>query len=265
VDTFSKRKFIVAGIMLGIGALFILRLFSIQITNKTYKQFATRNVLRKITVFPARGYIYDRHEKLMVYNKAAYDLMIIPREAKAFDTLELCRIVQLERQDLRDAIRKAKQYSRYKPSIVAGQISPDVYAPLSEKLYKYPGFFVQTRTLREYPSKSAAQALGFVGEVNQRIIESDSYYRSGDYIGVSGLEKTYEKELRGIKGASNYMVDVHNRIKGKFNDGTADTIAILGQNLLTGFDADLQAYAELLMTNKRGAIVAIEPSSGEFI
>ncbi len=265
MDTFSKRKFIIAGIMLGIGAIFILRLFSIQITNKTYKQFATRNVLRKIITFPARGLIYDRNQKLMVYNKAAYDLMIIPREAKAFDTLELCRIVQLDRLDLRDAIRKAKQYSRYKPSIVAGQISPEIYAPLQEKLYKYPGFFVQSRTLREYPSKSAAQALGFVGEVNQHIIETDNYYRSGDYIGVSGLEKTYEKELRGIKGANNYMVDVHNRIKGKYNDGGADTTAILGQNLLTGFDKDLQAYAELLMTNKKGAIVAIEPATGEIL
>jgi penicillin-binding protein 2 len=265
VDTFSKRKFIVAGIMLAIGAIFILRLFSIQITNKTYKQFATRNVLRKITVFPARGYILDRHEKLMVYNKAAYDLMIIPREAKAFDTLELCRIVQMERQDLRDAIKKAKQYSRYKPSIIAGQISPDIYAPLQEKLYKYPGFFVQTRTLREYPNKSAAQALGFVGEVNQKIIDNDHYYQSGDYIGVSGLEKAYEKELRGIKGVRNSMVDVHNRVKGKYNDGAEDTTAILGQNLITGFDKDLQAYAELLMTNKRGAIVAIEPSTGEII
>jgi penicillin-binding protein 2 len=265
VDTFSKRKFIVAGIMLGIGAIFILRLFSIQITNKTYKQFATRNVLRKIITFPARGLIYDRNNNLMVYNKAAYDLMIIPREAKAFDTLELCRIVQLDRQDLRDAIKKAIQYSRYKPSIIAGQISPEIYAPLQEKLYKYPGFFVQSRTLREYPSRSAAQALGFVGEVNQKIIETDSYYRSGDYIGVSGLEKTYEKELRGIKGANNYMVDVHNRIKGKYNDGGADTTAILGQNLLTGFDKDLQAYAELLMTNKRGAIVAIDPPTGEII
>ena len=265
MDTFSKRKFIIAGIMLGIGALFVLRLFTIQITNKTYKQFATRNVLRKIITFPARGLIYDRNQKLMVYNKAAYDLMIVPREAKAFDTLELCRIVQLDRQELRDAIIKAKQYSRYKPSIVAGQISPEIYAPLQEKLYKYPGFFVQSRTLREYPSKSAAQALGYVGEVNQHIIETDSYYRSGDYIGVSGLEKTYEKELRGIKGANNYMVDVHNRIKGKYNDGGADTTAILGQNLLTGFDKDLQAYAELLMTNKKGAIVAIEPATGEIL
>jgi len=265
VDTFSKRKYIIAGIMLAIAAVFVLRLFTIQITNKTYKQFATRNVLRKIITFPARGLIYDRHNALMVYNKAAYDLMIIPREAKAFDTTELCRIVQLDRLDLRDAIKKAKQFSYYKPSIVAGQIAPEIYAPLQEKLYKYPGFFVQTRTLREYPSKSAAQALGFVGEVNQRMIESDNYYRSGDYIGVSGLEKAYEKELRGIKGVNNYMVDVHNRIKGKYNDGLADTTAILGKNLMTGFDASLQAYAELLMTNKRGAIVALEPATGEIL
>ena len=265
MDTFSKRKLIVAGIMLGIGAIFILRLFSLQITNATYKQFATRNVLRKVITFPARGLIYDRHNELMVYNKAAYDLLIVPREVKPFDTTELCNIVQMERQDLRDAIKKAKQFSYYKPSIVAGQISPDIYAPLQEKLYKYPGFFVQSRTLREYPSKSAAHVLGFVGEVNQRIIDADNYYRSGDYIGVSGLEKAYEKELRGIKGVNNYMVDVHNRIKGRYNNGEADTTAILGQNLLTGMDADLQAYAELLMTNKRGAIVAIDPPTGEII
>ncbi|MBW8323366.1 MAG: penicillin-binding protein 2 [Prolixibacteraceae bacterium] len=265
MDTFSKRKFIIAGIMLGIAAIFILRLFTIQITNKTYKQFATRNVLRKITTFPARGLIYDRNNKLMVYNKAAYDLMIIPREVKSFDTTELCRIVQLERLDLREAIKKAKQFSYYKPSIVVGQISPDIYAPLQEKLYKYPGFFVQSRTLREYPSKSAAQTLGFVGEVNQRIIDEDKYYRSGDYIGVSGLEKAYEKELRGIKGITKSMVDVHNRIKGKYNEGLEDTTAILGQNLMTGLDAELHAYAELLMTNKRGAIVAIEPATGEII
>ena len=265
MDTFSKRKLIIAGIMLGIGVIFILKLFSIQITNKTYKQFATRNVLRFITIYPARGLIYDRKGELMVYNKAAYDLMMIPREVKTFDTTELCNIVQLDRVELRDAIKKAKQYSRYKPSIVVGQISPDIYAPLQEKLYKYPGFFVQSRTLREYPSKSAAQVLGYVGEVNQRIIDNDPYYLSGDYVGVSGLEKAYEKELRGIKGITKSMVDVHNRVKGKYNEGKEDSTAILGQNLMTGMDASLQAYAELLMTNKRGAIVAIEPSTGEII
>jgi len=265
VDTFSKRKFIIAGIFLGIGIIFVLRLFNLQITNKTYKQFATRNVLRRVINFPARGLIYDRNNKLLVYNKAAYDLLVVPREVKPFDTTELCNIVQLERDELRIAIKKAKQFSYYKPSIIVGQISPDIYAPLQEKLYKYPGFFVQSRTLREYPAKSGAQVLGFVGEVNQRMIDEDKYYRSGDYIGVSGLEKTYEKELRGIKGVNNYMVDVHNRIKGRYNEGLADTTAILGQNLLTGLDADLMAYAELLMTNKKGAIVAIEPATGEII
>ncbi len=265
MDTFSKRQYIIAGIMLGIGAIFILRLFTIQITNKTYKQFATRNVLRKIITFPARGFIYDRNQELMVYNKAAYDLMIIPRETKTFDTLALCQILQVEREDFREAIKKARKFSLYKPSMVVGQIAPDVYAPLQEKLYKYPGFFVQSRTLREYPNKSAAQVLGFVGEVNQRIIESDSYYKMGDYIGVSGLEKAYEKELRGIKGVNNYMVDVHNRVKGKYNEGKEDTTAILGNNLMTGLDAKLEAYAELLMSNKRGAVVAIEPSTGEII
>ncbi|MFY9153260.1 MAG: penicillin-binding protein 2 [Prolixibacteraceae bacterium] len=265
MDTFSKRKYIIGGIMLGIGIIFILRLFTLQITNKTYKQFATRNVLRKETIFPARGLIYDRNKALMVYNKASYDILIVPREVKSFDTTEFCKIIQLDRVELREAIKKAKQYSYYKPSVIVGQISPQVYAPLQEKLYKYPGFFVQSRTLREYPSKSAAQVLGFVGEVNQKMIDNDNYYRSGDYIGVSGLEKTYEKELRGIKGVKNSMVDVHNRIKGKYNNGEEDTTAILGQNLLTGMDAELSAYAELLMTNKKGAIVAIEPATGEII
>lgn len=265
MDTFSKRKLIIAAIMLGVAAIFILRLFTIQITNKTYKQFATRNVLRNIITFPARGLIYDRNNALMVYNKAAYDLLVIPREVKPFDTITLCNIVQLEKKDLIEALKKAKQFSRYKPSIIAGQISPEIYAPLQEKLYKYPGFFVQSRTLREYPSKSAAQVLGFVGEVSQSLIDKDKYYRSGDYIGVTGLEKAYENELRGIKGVNNYMVDVHNRIKGKYNDGASDTTAILGQNLLTGLDADVQAYAELLMTNKRGAVVAIEPATGEIL
>lgn len=265
MDTFSKRRLIILGIFLGIGAIFILRLFSLQITSKTYKQFATRNVLRKITIYPARGFIYDRNNNLMVYNKAAYDLMVIPREAKNFDTTELCNIVQIDRVEFREAMRKARAYSTYKPSIVASQISPDIYAPLQEKLYKYPGFFVQYRTLRDYPNKSAAHVLGYVGEVNQKTVETDKYYRQGDYIGVTGLEKAYEQELRGIKGVQKSMVDVHNRIKGKYNEGKEDTTAILGNNLITGLDAKLIAYAELLMANKRGAVVAIDPPTGEII
>lgn len=265
MDTFSKRRLIILGLFFGIGIIFILRLFYLQNIDKTYKQFAANQVMRKITLYPARGFVYDRNNQLMVYNKPAYDLMVIPREVKPFDTTELCRIVQIDRVELREALRKAKNYSRYKPSIVAGQISQNVYAPLQEKLYKYPGFFVQSRTLRDYPNKSAAHVLGYVGEVSPKTIETDKYYRQGDYIGVTGLEKAYEKDLRGIKGVQISMVDRHNEIKGKYNEGKEDTTAVLGNNLLTGLDADLQAYAELLMTNKRGAVVAIEPSTGEII
>jgi penicillin-binding protein 2 len=265
VDSFAKRRLIIVGIFLTVGVIFVIRLFTLQIIDKTYKQYAARNVMRKIIIYPARGFIYDRNSNLMVYNKAAYDLMVIPREVKTFDTTELCNIVQLDRIQLRTALRNAKQYSYYKPSIVVGQIPPEVYAPLQEKLYKYPGFFVQSRTLREYPNKSAAHVLGYVGEVNQHVLETDKYYRIGDYIGISGLEKAYETDLRGIKGVQKSMVDVHNRIKGKYNEGKEDTTAILGNNLMTGLDAKLQAYAELLMTNKRGAIVAIDPPTGEII
>jgi len=265
VDTFSKRKLIILGLFFGIGIIFILRLFYLQNIDKTYKQFAANQVMRKITLYPARGFVYDRNNQLMVYNKPAYDLMVIPREVKPFDTTELCRIIQIDRVDLREALRKARNYSRYKPSIVAGQISQNVYAPLQEKLYKYPGFFVQSRTLRDYPNKSAAHVLGYVGEVSPKTIEADKYYRQGDYIGVTGLEKAYEKELRGIKGVQISMVDRHNEIKGKYNEGKEDTTAVLGNNLLTGLDADLQSYAELLMSNKRGAVVAIDPSTGEII
>jgi penicillin-binding protein 2 len=173
--------------------------------------------------------------------------------------------VQIDRVELREGIRKARAYSSYKPSILVTQISPDIYAPLQEKLYKYPGFFVQYRTLRDYPSKSAAHVLGYVGEVSPKTLETDKYYRPGDYIGVTGLEKAYEQELRGIKGVQKSMVDVHNRIKGKYNEGKEDTTAVLGNNLITGLDASLTAYAELLMNNKRGAVVAIEPSTGEII
>ncbi len=265
MDTFSKRRLIILGIFFGVGIIFIMRLFYLQNIDKNYKQFAANQVMRKITLYPARGFIYDRNNNLMVYNKPAYDLMVIPREVKPFDTTELCHIIQLDRLELREAIRKAKNYSRYKPSIVVGQISQNVYAPLQEKLYKYPGFFVQSRTLRDYPNKSAAHVLGYVGEVSPKTIETDKYYRQGDYIGVTGLEKAYEKELRGIKGVQISMVDRHNEIKGKYNEGKEDTTAVLGNNLLTGLDANLQAYAELLMSNKRGAVVAIDPPTGEII
>lgn len=153
----------------------------------------------------------------------------------------------------------------YKPSPVIKQLSSQTYAILQEQLFKYPGFFIQARTLRQYPSKIAAHVMGFVGEVDQKGIENNTYYESGDYIGKSGIEKSYEAELRGVKGISYMMVDVHNMIKGSFEQGRMDTTAAIGKNLISTLNADLQSYGERLLAGKVGSIVAIEPETGEIL
>ncbi|RKD86173.1 penicillin-binding protein 2 [Mangrovibacterium diazotrophicum] len=265
MDKYAKRKYILGAIFVLVALIFIFRLFSLQVLDSSYKQYATKNVLRKVINYPARGLIYDRNGELLVYNKAAYDLLVTPREVSAFDTTQLCSILKIEKNVLVEELRKAKKYSRYKPSVIVKQLSPEMYAMLQEKLYKYPGFFVQTRTLREYAHPIAAHMLGYVGEVNQSQINKDPYYEQGDYIGITGIERAYEKELRGHKGVNFFLVDVHNRLKGAYNDGNSDTAAVLGNNLTTTIDAKLQAYCELLMQNKRGAVVAIEPKTGEIL
>jgi penicillin-binding protein 2 len=265
VDPYSKRRFFLNAFFIIIGILFALKLFFIQVISPEYKQYATRNILRPEVIYPARGLIYDRKGKLLVQNKAAYDLLVTPREVKPFDTLELCNILQIEKSELREELKKAKSYSSYKPSVIVKQISPKTYAPLQEKLYKYQGFFVQTRTLREYPREIAGHVLGYISEVTQKDIDKDHYYKPGDYIGSQGLEESYEEYLRGRKGISHFLVDVHNRKKGSYNEGKMDTAAILGKNLLSTLDADLQEYAEMLLQNKKGTVVAIEPATGEVL
>jgi len=265
VNKYDKRKYIIGAIFLLVIITFICKLFFLQVIDSSYKESAAQNVLRKVISYPSRGLIYDRNKKMLVYNKAAYDLLVTPKNLESFDTTEFCKILRIEKQTLTDGLIKAKRYSRYKPSVILKQISPEIYAGLQEQLFRYPGFFVQIRTLREYPKKIAAHALGYVGEVNQRIIDNNSYYSKGDYIGVSGLEKAYEKELRGYKGVNFYLVDVHNQIKGSYKDGEKDTSAILGNDLMSTIDRDLQEYAEKLMQNKRGAVVAIEPNTGEIL
>ncbi|MFA9389487.1 MAG: penicillin-binding protein 2 [Prolixibacteraceae bacterium] len=265
MDSYSKRKNIILLIFLLVGVAFILKLFSLQVINSTYKRTATKNVLREVVEYPSRGLIYDRNGKLMVYNQASYDLMATPREIGVFDTLGLCQMLEVSVGNLRDELRRAKKYSRYKPSIVVKQISPERYALLQEKMYKYPGFFFITRTLRTYGFSSAAHVLGYVGEVNQNALDKDQYYRSGDYVGITGIEKAYEKELRGDKGAKFFLVDVHNRVKGTYDKGRLDTTAVKGIDLISTIDIVLQQYGELLMQNKAGSIVAIEPSTGEIL
>jgi len=261
----SNRKFIVGLIFLLIGFIFIIRLFNVQVLNDKYKLDSDNNVLREIIQYPARGLIYDRKGKLLVYNEAAYDLMIVPKQVKSFDTIAFCKLLEIEFDSFSERLKKAKDYSMYKPSTFLKEISLISYAQIQEQLFRYPGFYVQTRTLRKYPRKSAAHILGYIGEVNQTTLNENSYYRSGDYIGKSGLEYSYEELLRGTRGVKRILVDVHNREKGSYKNGTNDTIASTGTIINTSIDILLQEYGELLMQNKKGSIVAIEPKSGEIL
>jgi len=261
----SSRKFIVGLIFLVIGVLFIARLFTVQVLDDKYKLDSDSNVMREITQYPARGLIYDRNGELLVYNEAAYDLMVIPKQVKEIDTLALCTLLEIEKDVFLEKFNKAKKYSRYKASTFLKEISSISYANIQEQLFQYPGFFVQTRTLRKYPRNSAAHILGYIGEVNQNTIEKKPYYKSGDYIGKSGLEYSYEELLRGTRGVKRVLVDVHNREKGSYKDGEADTMAVTGSVIKTTLDIVLQEYGERLMQNKKGSIVAIEPKTGEIL
>ena len=179
MDSFANRRHIIRFVIILIGLVFVIRLFILQVVDSTYKLTASNNVLRYVTQFPARGLIYDRNGELMVYNEAAYDLMVVPRQLKSFDTTEFCRILDITNDYVDESIKKAKEYSIYNSSIFLKQVSSKTYAELQEKLYKFPGFFVQARTLRKYTSENGAHILGYVGEVNEKIIENDEYYNLG--------------------------------------------------------------------------------------
>lgn len=262
---YLNRKFIILGLFLFTGFVFIIRLFYVQVIAEKYILSANNNVLRYITQYPARGLVYDRNGKLLVFNEAAFDMMVIPNQVKAMDTAEFCRLLEISFGDFRERLTKARRYSSYKPSIFESQINRENFGALQEKMFMFHGFFVQPRTLRSYPYSTAAHMLGYIGEASPAIIERNPYYKPGDYIGISGIEKSYEEELRGQKGMKLRMVDVHNRDMGSFQKGEYDTIAVPGKDLWSSIDVDLQLLGELLMRNKKGSIVAIEPSSGEIL
>lgn len=262
----SNKKFIaIVTVILALALIYAIKLFSLQVVSKEYVEAANENALRQIIEHPDRGLIYDRNDSLLVFNDAAYDLMVVPNELRDFDTAYLCKILNIEQADLMKRIEKAKTYSRVIPSAVVQQMSKTDYGHLQEKMFNFPGFFVQTRTLRSYPDAVAAHILGYVGEVNDRIIEDDPYYKLGDYIGISGIEKSYETELRGVKGRRFVLVDVHNREIGSYHNGEDDDPAVPGTSLWSTLDLRLQRYGEQLMENKRGSIVAIEPKTGEIL
>ena len=265
MENYEDRKYIIGGFIILIAFIYIIKLLFLQVFDKEYKNSAENNSQRHVTEYPARGLIYDRNGKLLVYNEAAYDLMYIHKQASAFDTLEFISLLDISKEELIKSLKKAKRYSTYKPSIIVKQLSNITYAKLQEKMYKFKGFYVQARTIRKYPDGIAGHVLGYTGEVNKSITDTSSYYKSGDYIGISGIERSYEKELRGTKGNKIFLVDVHNRIQGIYANGKFNQEAIPGTNLYSGLDAKLQAYGEILMQNKIGSIVAIEPSTGEIL
>ncbi|MCE3229354.1 MAG: spoVD [Bacteroidetes bacterium] len=263
----GDRKFIIGGFFCLIILIYICRLFYIQIIDEQYKDEAINNALRKRTEYPVRGYIFDRKGRLLVQNEPSYDLMIIPKETKGCDTMGLCEVLQINKQEYLRRYKKAIQApnSPRKESIFEKQMSAPVYAALQEKMYRFKGFFVQKRTVRKYPRPIAAHLLGYVGEVTKEKAEKDPYYREGDYIGVTGIEKSYEEALRGIKGIQIAITDVHNKMVGRYMEGKYDTLAIPGKPLYCSIDIDLQEYGEKLLKGKKGACVAIEPSTGEIL
>lgn len=269
--TFEKRKYVLGAVVILVVLLYIVRLFGLQILSDKYKRYADSNAFLNKIQYPSRGAIYDRNGKLLVFNQPAYDVTFVPREVENLDTLDFCRSLGITEEqflqrmaDVRDR-RKNPGYSKYTPQVFMTQLSAEECGIFQEKLFKFPGFSIQRRTIRQYSYNSAGHVLGDIGEVSMSDIEKDDYYIRGDYIGKQGIERSYEKYLRGEKGVEVLLRDAHGRIQGHYMDGKLDRPSVPGKNLKLGIDIDLQMLGERLMQNKIGAIVAIEPKTGEIL
>ena len=259
------RKIFLAFSIVLVGLIFLSRLFYLQVYNNTSNSFLEDNAIKKVFDYPKRGYVYDRNNILLVANQPSYDIMIIPREVKPFDTLELCSLLKITKIDLDKRLKRAKNYSPRLPSPFVSQVSKNDFAILQEKLWKYEGFFIQKKALRDYKVNIGANVLGSIGEVNRSTIKKDPYYSLGDMIGKEGIEVSYEKTLRGSKGVKFIQKDRFNRAIGPYKNGIYDTLPVPGKNITLTIDSKLQEYGEFLMQNKRGGIIAIEPKSGEIL
>ncbi|MFW9597408.1 MAG: penicillin-binding protein 2 [Paludibacter sp.] len=270
-DELQKRQRIIAIIFSVVVIIYILRLFSLQILDPKYKEGADSNAFLKKTLFPPRGLLYDRNGVLLVYNKPAYDITMIMREVHNLDTISLCRSLNISKEEFISKVKNIKNrdknpgYSSYTPQILMSQLDIEDIATFQQSMYKYPGFYIQNRTLREYTYPNAAHVLGNIGEATPKRIEKDDYYKPGDYAGRDGIEYTYEKALRGQKGMEILLRDAKGRIKGKYENGKRDIPSKAGENLTLTLDIKLQIIAEKLMKGKVGSVVAIEPSTGEIL
>ena len=266
------RRFVIGGVALLIVVIYIIRLFMLQITSDDYKKSADSNAFLKKIEYPSRGGIYDRNGKLLVYNQPAYDIMVVMNEAKdRLDTLDLCEALNITREDFDHRMEAIKDrsknpgYSRFTQQLFMSQLSEADFSVFQEKMFRFPGFYIQRRSIRQYRYPFAAHVLGDVAEVSPADIEEDDYYQPGDYIGKLGVERSYEKQLRGEKGMQILLRDAHGRVQGRYQNGRFDRRAVAGRNLTLGLDADLQALGERLMEGKIGSIVAIEPKTGEVL
>ncbi len=259
------RKFLLLGLVIFTGIIFVGRLFYLQVFQDESNSLENDNAIRKIYQHPKRGYIYDRNGKLLVANQPTYDVVVIPREVEALDTLMFCSLLDIDKAQFLKSFNRARRYSPRLPSIFLAHLSKEDYAFLSEKLRKFKGFYVQKRAVRDYQTEIGANVLGYIAEVNPDNISKDGYYKLGDLIGKQGVEKSYEKELRGEKGVKYIQKDIYNRDIGSYKNGQFDTLPTPGKNITITIDATLQEYGEQLMQNKMGGIVAIEPSSGELL
>lgn len=270
-DTLQHRRWVIAAIISAFVLLYIIRLFSLQIIETKYKTGAESNALLKKTIFPPRGLIYDRNNTLLVYNKPAYDIAMIVREVRDLDTLAFCKSLGITKDFFIQRIAEIKDrkkntgYSSYTPQIFMTQLSSEDVATIQQLIYKFPGFYIQNRTLREYAFPNGAHIFGSIGEVSWNDIDKDPYYKLGDFSGRDGIEYTYEKSLRGEKGVEILLRDSRGRIKGKYREGELDQEPKAGKNLTLTIDIQLQIIAEKLLNGKIGSAVAIEPKTGEIL
>ncbi|MDR1459308.1 MAG: penicillin-binding protein 2 [Bacteroidales bacterium] len=262
---YRKRKICLLFIFAFVAVVYIVRLFFLQILDDSWEGGARANAFRHVADIPPRGLIFDRNGEKLVDNEISYDLMVVPRNIRDLDTLELCNILDIDTAEFNKRLSRAKRYSTYAPSLFARRLPPKVHAFLTERLYRFKGFYIYPRTVRTYYTQSAAHSLGYIAEVNYNDMDADPYYAIGDYIGRSGIERSYEEELRGKKGQRIVLVDNLGREKGSYYGGIYDIAAIPGKTLWASIDKDLQEYGELLMQGKRGSIVVIEPSTGEIL
>ena len=263
----SKKSILIIGLFI-IGIILIVQLFNLQILNEQYKITADNNAYKYVTRYPARGLILDRNNNILVGNKTTYDIMITPSEVKAFDTLDFCAIFKLDTADVKQKLkdyRKNRRRIGFQTITFIKLVSSEEYSVFAEKAYRFPGFSAVARTSRNYPFNAGANLFGYIAEADTSYLRKNPTYKRGDYVGITGLEYSYEHLLKGEKGYNIYLRDVHNRVHSSFADGEYDKDALPGLDIVSTIDGNLQQYGELLMRNKVGSIVALEPQTGEIL